>query len=332
MVIPLSATAFAADTGRIGGDGTVVPIVVNVAVPMNLNFALDPLQVTDGASQISNTTYGLINKSNVDVAAMFYLKATAAIGVSLEANDDNIGGTLSETDKTLIFGAIGATDITGTDTAFAATALGAAIPAYDASETATIVKAAAGSDGTFRFAFALEKATPAGTPTTLASDFAGLAAFQFYGVLETYADWKAGDITVSGVYKLQPLAGDDFDGITPATNSFNMIAQVDFADTAPDVIGFTSAAGTSAANKVTVSKAVNTVNVPFYFGDVTPELKTPANAAIDNAGDKSYAVSGGNLVLKTTAGSYFATAGNGIKAMPLIVGDETFTLHIELTD
>ncbi|MDR1961318.1 MAG: hypothetical protein LBQ16_03455, partial [Gracilibacteraceae bacterium] len=84
----LPGTAFAADlqdvseSGTIGGDTTVDKAVINVVVPTNVNFALNPLEIGQSGNQVTTADYILVNKSNVPVAASFYLDAVLGTGVT----------------------------------------------------------------------------------------------------------------------------------------------------------------------------------------------------------------------------------------------------------
>lgn len=341
LAVPAFATT--APVGTLEGDSTVTPIILNVVVPTNLDFALDPLQKTGGSTQISKKTYALINKSDFDVAAMFYLTATPANGVTLTKVSGDIESDPTVTDKKLLFGVIGASGITGSDTDFESEGFETNTTAtFDPSKTETIVVADTDADNKFRFAFALKKLSDA-TPDSevLATANAGLAAFQFYGLIEAYADWKAGDITVSGIYRLLPLAPADFTTVTgsdptkgKAADSFNMIKPGGFAGTAPAIpytsAGFITGPGTTAAtlSGITFDKSVDTVarNIPFYFDGKT--IKSVTVSGTDKM--SSFSISGNNLAIATTL---WSSAANGAKVYIITLSDDSaYTLNATIQD
>jgi hypothetical protein len=234
--------------------------IVSVVVPTDLDFQLNPYKIGTPAptSQVSDISFELINKSDVEIITEYWLNIVNAEDVSIEADATNIEGTLDQTDKTAVFGVIAATALGGTDTVFANTEFGSSTTVtYNAAKAGTTVLSDVAT-GKLKTGFLLGRATGSSAPDTLAGSNRGLGAFKFYAKLETYADWQDGDITVNGVYKLQPyllthvdatvtaeLASDkgQLQGATdsPAgtgADSFNMIKSVKIADRAEPVYGF----------------------------------------------------------------------------------------------
>jgi hypothetical protein len=256
MMAPLAGvTAFAAEEQAIGGSSTVRQPLVSVVVPTNLDFQLNPYKAGGSTSQVSDINFELINKSDVPVIVEYWLNAIGAEDVSIETANTNIGNTLDQTDKTAIFGVIATTALGGTPTAFGDTTFNAAQTVdYDATKSGTTVIADVDT-GKLKTGFLLGSAT--GAPLdTLAAGNTGLGAFKFYAELETYANWQDGDITVNGVYKLQPYVlteasiADELDNTQGAlqeapggaagtgADSFNMIKSSVIADRNEPKYGF----------------------------------------------------------------------------------------------
>ena len=211
-------------SGTIGGDSTVESVVLNVVLPLNLDFVLNPLELGDNTagSQIKTTDYVIVNKTGAPVEASFTITATGETGVTLLPNASTLEkDDTSVTDKEIFFAALGASTVTPGTLTFAATT-GASftynaanapfVPFVPASDGATAV-------GNVRFALGAATESDPGTSglDTLAAANRGLASFQFYGELNTYAEWLASDVKVSGAYTLTPLRATTFTNYGAAT-------------------------------------------------------------------------------------------------------------------
>ena len=218
-----------ASSGDIVGDSDVADLVLNVVVPTTINFALDPLGLaTTGDNQISNQSYFFLNQTFAPVKVSLDITAVTSGDAVLVSSPGGLSkDDTSVTDKKLFFGALGATSMTGAalsiyaldpDTTYVELFGSTTGPAADytdvTSDAATLVKFTPnsnGSTGSAVIAFALAKAVESTTTPdaidSLAADDKGVAAFQFYAELNTYASWQANDLKVTGTYTLTPLRG-----------------------------------------------------------------------------------------------------------------------------
>lgn len=193
--------------GAISGVGAVVNVPLNVVVPTNLNFALDPLQFTGGSAQLSqvqSVDYRMANRSAVPVLVGFDLTATAAAGVALVDSPNALDHGLNVTARAAHFGMIGATSVTSGPPTFADPSEGTMVynRATDGTQVFFGPAAATGattSDARIEFLLGAATGEP---PATLAASNRGVASFQFYAELNTYATWAANDISVAGNFTL----------------------------------------------------------------------------------------------------------------------------------
>jgi uncharacterized protein YjdB len=229
LAVSLPVASFAAsDNQSITGDSTVDDVTLEVTVPMNLNFALDPLElnVTSG-SQVATADYFFVNRTAAPVKVAVNLTAVVTNGAVLVDDPDTLSPYDTEvTTKEIYFAALGATSITVNDLDFDyVTTEGAIAPAgtYDATSSALTYFDSA--DKKANIAFALDKATNVetdGTPTTgaaLALNDKGAATFQFFSKMNTYADWQPNDIKITGNYTLTALSATTYSNYT-TNNSY----------------------------------------------------------------------------------------------------------------
>ena len=347
------AAAFAETTGTISGDSTVDNVVMNVILPTNLNFALDPLglDTTGDDNQIATQDFFFVNQTLAPVKISVEIAAETSGGAVLVSDPSTLSkDDTSVTDKELFFGALGASGVTGT----AITATGAALVTEEAITTysdiadiygssnppqaeyttasavadtlVSFTPGTGGATGSAVIAFALNKAveseTTPGAVDSLATDNKGVAAFQFYSELNTYADWKANDITVSGAYTLTPLRTTTYDNYTYITGGLNQLETTPAEPAEPtyDSAGFIVEGATvdTLANKITSSKAsAENISIPFYFDGKTIASLKLSTTTVDAA---QYTIDGNNLVLKKDNASYY------LKTLP--TGDKPFTLTL----
>lgn len=200
--------------GTIVGDGIVTNAIVNVVIPTDLNFGLNPLQignVTDG-SQITTTDYRVTNRSNVAVRASFAITTTAAADVSLVEQGETANGT----DRRAFFAILGAENVTDGPPTFANP--GAGTMQYDSERAGLLVPfpeaAASGSTTSVaNVAFALAASTGGPPVDTLATNNRSIGSFQFFGELNDMATWSDNDLRVSAVYTLLPMRSEAFTAI-----------------------------------------------------------------------------------------------------------------------
>jgi len=220
-------------SGTIGGSNTVDDVVLNVVLPTSLNFALNPLELgtNTAGSQVTTTNYIIVNKTGAPVDVSFAIEAVGKTGVVFAADTSNLAkDDTAVTDKEIYFAALSAATVTPGTLDFATAVDYPAVAASNAAFTYNFTPAA-GADrlallvpdltDDFKAAggikFALGAAT--GDPLdTLAASNAGVASFQFYGELNTYADWEADDIAITGRYTLTA---------TRTTTYANYLADVD---------------------------------------------------------------------------------------------------------
>lgn len=257
--------------GSISGESTVDNVVLNVILPTNLNFALDPLELgknTKG-SQIKAADYVVVNKTGAPVNVAFSLTATPKSGVTLVDDASTLEkDDTSVVDKNIYFAALGANDVTAGTLDFS-TIPGTAKFDYDAETDTLVGLKVINEEGTDKgkakgsITFALGAATASADDLdTLAEQDKGIASFQFYGEMNPYAKWEAGDVTVSGAYTLIALRKTTYenyaadsayteDGLNqlapPATASATPTLNTDLSKTKAVTVGDTVTLGVSAS-------------------------------------------------------------------------------------
>jgi hypothetical protein len=205
--------------GTFEGGSTVKTPIYNVVVPGNVNFALNPLQLgtVTGASQITTANYKVINKSDVDVLVTFDITATLKSDVKFVEKSALDQTSTSGAPKDVYFAALSANGVTTNSLGYGNAATDdTAVFTYDANPAkGTLVPFGVtleqpGNEKA-KMAFLLGKSTAsAGTLDTLALQNQGVASFQFYAELNTYAAFQPNDITVSGGWTLQGIKGADY--------------------------------------------------------------------------------------------------------------------------
>ncbi len=316
VVLSLPVVSFAATEEKsIEGDSTVNDVTLKVTVPSNLDFALDPLElnVTSG-SQVATTDYFFVNRTAAPVKIAVNLTAVPADGVDLVDDPDTLSPYDTEvTDKEIYFGVLGATSITVNDLDFdySASEEGATAPKGIYSTTSSALTYFSSSSKKADVAFALDKATNVktnGDPDTgaaLAAGNKGVASFQFYSKMNTYANWQPNDITVTGSYTLTALSGTTYSNYTTnnsyETGGLNQLK----VDTAVKVSAIT-----------VTSTAVSVINGGHLqmTAEVTPEDATDKSVtwSVEN-GTGTATISAGGELTATGAGTVtvVATADDG---------------------
>jgi hypothetical protein len=340
-IFPMTALANPTNpSGDIDGDSEVISAVLNVTLPANLNFALNPLElgtVTAG-SQITSTNYIFVNSTGAPVEIGLDITATGAAGVRFVPDASTLKqDDTSVVDKDIFFAALGASTVNAGTLAFD-TIPGTASFTYAANPTTTtgtftpLVPAATPTTATGRMVFALGAATlDEDTPanSALALNDRGVASFQFFAQMNTYAAWANNDVTVKAEYTLTALRATTFtsygdaDGsgtsrfIPSSVNQLRIAPPVGFAN--PERV---SATDSGVINATLVAGTV-TVTVPFNFGGTTPTNWQVGGTAFTPA-----AGSGANVSANTLTFTY-TTAGARVITFDL--GSTTYTLRITTT-
>jgi hypothetical protein len=204
------------------GDSTVADFVLNVTIPMALDYALDPTEIRSAldGNQISAVDFFLINESDVAVLATVNVTAIPGANVKLVDDVDDLDQDLPDgrvIPKDIKFGLLGAVAVADLVTI----AFGDSPDVddesfdYDPTEEGTLSLFDV-DDAEARIRFVLRPAT--GTPSldTLAADDGGVASFTLYAQMNTYADWADGDLDIEGVYDIRPVRLRDINMGTPA--------------------------------------------------------------------------------------------------------------------
>lgn len=325
LIAAFPAAAFAAtETGDISGGSTVENVLIRVVVPTNLNFALDPLGLNvTGNSQVVTADYFFVNQTFAPVKVKLDLTATLTNDAELVATTSAITGLDDDsvTDKLIYFGALGAEDLTGS--AIVATPAGVEAitgsaaytnyfggddpPAglYPTNVSDTLVPFVPSADNTtgsavigFALGAAKESSTTSGALDALADDDAGVAAFQFYAQLNTYAEWEAGDIAVSGSYTLVPLRGETYNTYAGESFGLNQIEMASAAPEEPAPVGFIGEVDPTVKSINVASISDPQLTIAFNFGDKTLS-RINMQSGTQLAADQ-YTVGSNNITFSTT--------------------------------
>lgn len=202
-------------TGDIPGSSTLTEVPLNVILPLNLNFAIDPFDFA-GKGQINSPGYAIVNKTGIAVKVTFDIEATAA-GVTFVADPTTLKPADSTEDsKNAYFATLAAASVSPAPT-FDSPKQGTYTYDTVAADTVVANDAATGFDATDKDAkivFILDKATESDPGEsgidTLATSTGGVGAFKFTGFLNTYAEWEANSISVLGAYTIVPLGTDAY--------------------------------------------------------------------------------------------------------------------------
>lgn len=209
MAVPSMATNHSG-WFEIGGVAGVDAPILNVVVPTDLAFALDPFETNpDGASQITPDYFGLINKTPQPVGIAFFLTPTPTNSAVLLTND-----TAATSLAALAWGAPQKYIHLGLVSAATLSAIGGITPgSLGLAENTEFEFATAGAlRGGHNSLVTFDGTTPASIGFHLqgASDPAtvtagSVAAFQLYAQMNAFADWEPGDIEISGVFYMSAL-------------------------------------------------------------------------------------------------------------------------------
>lgn len=237
--------------GTIPGESVVKNAIINVVLPTNIDFAVNPLQLgtVTGDSQVTSTDYRVTNKSDAPVRVSFDITATLGSGVTLVSSKSELTpDQLTGADKDVYFAALGAKSFKDTTVpTWADPTLGTYV--YDSAEAGTL-SVFDPDTSKAEISFLLGAAT--GTPLdALAADEAGVASFQFYAELNTYAGWLANDISVSGAYTLTGIKTTDYDKVDNLVGVNQMSNSSTVADPENDVKVAAGETGTLTTSRAT---------------------------------------------------------------------------------
>jgi hypothetical protein len=286
VTVSFPTMSFAADPsgaqtgGSVTGDSNVSTVALNVIVPTSLPFSLDPLELdSTNGSQVKDVTYFIANKTLAPVKVSFNLTATLTADVALVADKSQLkkDDLSSDVPKDIYFGFLGANSISE-GTTFTDVVAGSTATFVDTDKDTLVpfsASSARGADdgaGTISFALASAKATVPGTADAMADNGKGSAAFQFYGELNTYANWQASDIQVTGAFTLIPLRSSTYsDTLTAAdycSDGVNQLKNTDAVDAT--IAGSTGNANVSYTAgtpvKIKFGVAINTAEVWVAIG------------------------------------------------------------------
>lgn len=343
--------------------GDLEEYVYSVTLPTDAVFALDPFESANGrvAASAPGQIYGdyvYTNAGDFPVRITYDLEVEGAAGqgtapsvqfVSKRADVDP--DNLAVQTKNVYFGVIGASGVTGSGTYDQTTAaVDAASIIFEPSDDKS--KAAG------KFTIALDNASENNSGS---KD----GAFSFYAELDTYASWKAGDLTIAGTYTLTGLkpstltalgTGTGTGGVELVKTGYTLAKHGIPWPAAPTSIsenatkaGFVLSNGRVAATQsVTYSKSAATdVEVPFIMpiqtnstdGGVTPAVAYTAftsakiNTATYAATDLEYKMIDGkpHLVLKGNGKLVFGGTTGGPYDLVITYGTNTYTLKVTIT-
>lgn len=248
----LSVTAQAAeaiewnnDNGQsvVVGESTVVQPVLEVALPGDLAFTLDPLYI-EGDKQVVGGDYNVINYGNVEVKVtvnpsvitnevLSIVGTTPALAtgndkkykdltpaqsgkkaVYLTAIPADKPTTIADANEDGVYefaytaatGDVGRAASAGTGEEFT---IGAATAGADTGLQVILNAAAADTKGTVSFAFDLEKYTEADDGILNSANVKSISSFTIGGAVDPTVTFEDGDVNIQAVYTMEVLTADE---------------------------------------------------------------------------------------------------------------------------
>lgn len=318
--------------GVIDGESTVKNAIINVVLPLDIDFAINPLQIGDvtTGSQVTTVDYRIVNKSNAPVLVNFDLEATLGTGVNFVDNKSSLTpDLLVGATKDAYFAVLGASAVAvaENDGLTFADPSGGATFSYDPTLAGTLVPFDA-TDAEANLKILLGAAT--GEPVdTLATANAGVSSFQFYAELNTYAGWVANDIKIEGSYNLQGIKASDYTAPSADTEGkiyagLNIMKSTS-ADPDPEndvkfAVGTTTGSLSIARSGFTSYK----VFIADKPASITSVTNTATSYTLEASTHYAYDSATGVLTMKILPSS--ATAGFAI-----VAGSTTYTLTVNVT-
>ena len=203
-------TGKAKEDGDLEGKNELENLTIKAVVPMNLNFALNPLQIgnaDDNDNQVTDIDFTFINRTEevpLKISVDLSLTLDDSVELVADSTEVELDDDAVET-KRIFFGAVGAdVKIADSDDAEADDIEeGDILATYDPTTDALV--SFEDDEESITIAFGLAK-----HDTTDVE--ANIAVFTFYAQLDTYADWEEDDIAVAGAYTLLGLRGATYAG------------------------------------------------------------------------------------------------------------------------
>ena len=158
--------------------------------------------------------------------------------------------------------------------------------------------------------------------------------------MNTYADWQADDITVSGSYTLTPLRGTTYDGYVASdmvTDGLNQLvaAEEEEAQTYTTAGFITSGSyitTTTHASITHVSSSALNIEIPFYAAGLTVTSVSAFTTIAYTVPVTNYAISVADntfILYGTTSACWIRQSGVGTKAMTITLSNNsTYTFNL----
>lgn len=319
--------AFASDNANtITGNVDIQNPVFKMTLPVNMNFALDPLEIK-GQNQIYSgvASFNVINRTLLPVKIDFHMQVVATNGVTLVDSTSGIDDSLAPdpTEKKLYLGIHAAKSIDSKKTLSTDGKSTTNVALTKAAKTSDVVSVyEAYDEGVNGYAFTLDGTSTAattasflintgspGTTATATADDAtpnntSIASFRLYAAMTTYnTTWSKKDITFEGYYDFMGVKQSDYDDAIADTTIIPDYAKAPALMAAPDP-GYTYV-------------ALSTGTVPFD-GAVAGFLNSTRTSNLSSFSIDSVKTSTTNLELP------FYDGGEGVKAVGW--GTATFQL------
>jgi hypothetical protein len=317
-----------ASSDTIPGESTVQPIVYAVDAPTSLDFAIDPFglgTVIADDSQITGDSYEFSNASVFPVKLEIDFETELAENVTIVSDPDTLAPDDNTVDdKDIYFAALGAKTITVAGNAITATVFD---PTVQTGELAPF-----DTSGNGAIAFALKEGDG-----TVFADNKSTAAFTFYGVLNSYADWADNDLTISAEYAFSPLREDTYDTLSAASFGVNQVA-VTTSEPVPTVAGFfgsSKGADVHTSAVIDVSKTGTDPLLINFFNDGKAVSMTTASGTPFGATEFAYSAETKKLEIKGTRLTNYRNleVGLEIQAKVLLAGETTpYIVNMKITE
>jgi hypothetical protein len=338
LAITVSAAPSSNDSGEIDFDSEVTEIVWAVTVPTEAAYAINPFEL--GTSLIGGQVYGenykFVNATAAPVWIQVDFEADLGDAVAVVADKSTLAlDNKAITDKNAYVAVVGAAKVTTVD----GTGEGGIV--YDADATSDGLQLADGvtapfvtveTDTTAAVEFILAAGTGDAAATPVESVASGVAAFTFYGELNSYADWEADDIAISATYTLNGIRPSAYTTKSATLVGANQVPTGTANPSNPSaVLGWTAgtaAAATYGGTEVVVDVSDNSATgyaLPFQTaGNEVTNLKFGSS----NATGAQWEVTQEGL-LKLT-GARITGWATGSKTLTFDCGEKTWTITISV--
>lgn len=273
-------------SAQVTGESTLHDIILNVIVPTELDFELNPFQIgitpidSDTErydSQLTGTEFEIVNAtSGVPVFVGFELQVEGDNGAAFVADRAELNrDDVNETAKNIFFAALAANsagnfvadNVVTTGNVKVATMSDAMVP-FDITDDEDPT-----GDVVANFAFSL--APPIDTDNAKTE-------FRFYAEMNTHAEWQAGDVTVTGVYNLAALRAATASDIELTNDGHRLIASADDDSSSNDEPWGTPITATTTLNAVPMWNASAPLQLQFPAGTPGPARTSTNIAGLDN--------------------------------------------------